>query len=53
MSFLVGTNVLGELAKKKPDSTVVAWLRTHEPELYLSLITVGELRRGIEILSDG
>ena len=47
------TNVLSELAKHKPEPLVVAWLRAHEPDLYLSTITIGELRRGIESLPAG
>jgi predicted nucleic acid-binding protein len=50
VSYLVDTNVLSEPAKAKPDAQVVAWLRDHEPELSLSAITIGELRRGIENL---
>lgn len=53
MSYLVDTNVFSELAKTKPDPKVVAWLRDHEPELYLSTISIGELRRGIENLPAG
>lgn len=53
MSYLVDTNVLSELAKPKPEPLVVAWLRAHEPDLYLSTITIGELRRGIESLPAG
>ena len=53
MSYLVDTNVLSELAKPKPEPLVVAWLRAHEPDLYLSTITIGELRRGIEPLPAG
>ena len=53
MSYLVDTNVFSELAKTKPDAQVVAWLRDHEPELYLSIIAIGELRRGIENLPAG
>jgi predicted nucleic acid-binding protein len=48
MSFLVDTNVLSESAKRKPDTGVMAWLRENERELYVSTITIGELRRGIE-----
>ncbi len=47
------TNVFSELAKAKPDAQVIAWLRDHEPELYLSTTTIGELRRGIESLPVG
>ncbi len=53
MSFLVDTNVLSEPAKPKPEKRVVTWLREHEQELYISAITVGELRRGIERLTEG
>lgn len=53
MSYLVDTNVLSELAKSNPDARVVEWLREHEGELYVSAITIGELRRGIERLSAG
>lgn len=53
MSYLVDTNVFSELARTKPNDQVVVWLRDHEPELYLSSITIGELRRGIEGLPAG
>lgn len=53
MSYLVDTNVFSEQAKPKPDAKVVAWLRQHESELYVSTITIGEIRRGIERLPDG
>lgn len=53
MSYLVDTNVFSELAKPKPDTQVVAWLRDHEQDLYVSTITIGELRRGIERLPSG
>ena len=53
MSFLVDTNVYSEPAKPRPDPKVVAWLRSHEGQLYVSTITIGEIRRGIERLPDG
>jgi predicted nucleic acid-binding protein len=53
VSYLVDTNVFSELAKTKPDDQVVAWLRDHEADLYLSTVTIGELRRGIEALPAG
>lgn len=53
MSYLVDTNIFSELAKSRPDTQVVAWLRDHEQELYVSTITIGELRRGIEGLPSG
>ena len=53
MSYLVDTNVFSEQAKLKPDAKVIEWLRKHESELYVSTITIGEIRRGIERLPDG
>jgi len=53
VSWLVDTNIFSEPAKAKPDPKVVSWLRDHEPELYVSTITIGELRRGIERLPAG
>lgn len=53
MSYLVDTNVFSEPARPRPEAEVVAWLREHEAELYVSSITIGEIRRGIERLPDG
>ena len=53
MSFLVDTNVFSEPTKTRPSAVVVEWLRGHEREIYVSTITIGELRRGIEFLPDG
>ena len=53
MSYLVDTNIYCEPARPRPDAKVVAWLRKHEAELYVSAITIGEIRRGIELLPDG
>ena len=53
MSYLVDTNVFSEPVKRNPDANVVAWLRTNESSLYVSTITIGELRRGIERLPSG
>jgi predicted nucleic acid-binding protein len=51
VSYLVDTNVFSEPVKPKPDANVVAWLRANESSLYVSTITIGEMRRGIERLS--
>ena len=53
MSYLVDTNVFSEPVKPRPDAQVVAWLRKNEGDLYVSTITIGEIRRGIERLPDG
>lgn len=53
MGFLVDTNVFSELAKAKPDIQVVTWFRDYESEVYVSTITIGELRKSIEGLATG
>ncbi len=48
MSFLVDTNVLSELRKPKPNRGVLDWFETVDGhELFLSVLTIGEIRRGI------
>ena len=51
MSYLVDTNVLSELRRKQPQPEVVVWF-TQRPRqtLYLSVLTLGEIRKGIERL---
>jgi len=53
LSYLVDTNVFSEPVKRKPDQNVVAWLRANESAIYVSTITIGEIRRGIERLPSG
>lgn len=54
MSYLVDTNVLSELRRKQPDSNVVQWLEKRPPTtLFLSALTMGELRKGIEQMPEG
>jgi predicted nucleic acid-binding protein len=51
-SFLIDTNVISELRKGvKADAGVVRWFESVQSEqLYLSVLVVGELRRGIELI---
>lgn len=47
--FLVDTNVLSEARKtSRANPRVVAWIRAHREDLYLSVLVTGEIRRGIE-----
>ena len=51
VSFLLDTNIISEARKRSPDSNVRGWLASvPEPELYLSVLVVGEIRQGIERL---
>lgn len=53
MSYLVDTNVLSELRRKSPDTGVVAWFSRRPPAtLHLSVLTLGEIRKGIEGVAD-
>ncbi len=53
MSYLIDTNVLSELRRKKPEPNVTQWFaRRPAGTLYLSVLTLGEIRKGIEALPD-
>jgi predicted nucleic acid-binding protein len=53
VSYLLDTNVLSELRRKTPDAAVLEWFaRRPASTLYLSVLTIGELRKGIEGVSD-
>jgi predicted nucleic acid-binding protein len=53
MRYLLDTNVISELVAKQPNPRVVAWIDALDPSsVYLSVITIGELRKGIEKLPD-
>jgi predicted nucleic acid-binding protein len=48
VKYLLDTNVIAELVKPIPNPAVVAWVDAHdEHELYISVVTIGELLRGI------
>lgn len=48
--YLLDTNVVSELRKKKPHAGVVAWVRAAPEEaLHVSAVTLGEIQAGIEI----
>ena len=52
MSWLLDTCVISELIRPKPLASVMGWLRARdENELFLSVITIGELEKGIAKLS--
>lgn len=54
MKYLLDTCLISELVKKKPNTAVVSWLdKQDEQSLFLSVLTFGELQRGISKLPDG
>ncbi|MGO9274577.1 MAG: type II toxin-antitoxin system VapC family toxin [Terriglobia bacterium] len=54
MSFLLDTNIVSEWVKPRPNPGVIAWLaEVDEDRVFLSVITLAELRYGIERLAEG
>jgi predicted nucleic acid-binding protein len=50
--FLLDTNVLSELIRPRPEPKVAAWMEATEESLFrLSVLTLGEIRKGINSLS--
>jgi predicted nucleic acid-binding protein len=51
LSYLIDTNVLSELRRREPDARVLQWFAERPAStLYLSVLTLGELRKGIDAL---
>jgi len=47
--YLLDTNVISELRRRKPHGAVVAWLESVDDSLlHLSAVTLGEIQMGIE-----
>ena len=48
MSYLIDTCVLSEWKRRRPAKAVVEWLASLKAQdIYLSILTIGELRKGI------
>lgn len=48
--YLLDTNIVSELRRKKPHGAVLAWLQSVDNQaLYVSAVTLGEIQAGIEI----
>jgi predicted nucleic acid-binding protein len=53
MNYLLDTCLISELAKSNPDKKVVDWvLSENETGFYVSVLTFGELHKGIEKLPE-
>jgi predicted nucleic acid-binding protein len=53
VTYLLDTCVISELVAKEPNPSVVGWIDSiDEDKLFLSAITIGEIKRGIEKLAD-
>lgn len=50
--FLADTDLISEPRQKSPNPKVMQWLHAHDHELFLSAITIGEIKKGIELYPD-
>jgi len=54
MSFLLDTNAVSEWVKPRPDAGLIRWMEAaDEDRIFLSVITLAELRYGVERLPAG
>jgi predicted nucleic acid-binding protein len=52
--FLLDTNCISEVVRLKPDPHVMSWIEAAEEGLlYLSVLTLGEIRKGLAALPQG
>jgi predicted nucleic acid-binding protein len=53
MAWILDTNVLSELRRPRPETSVVAFVAALPlGQLYVSVITLAEIRFGIELVSE-
>ena len=53
MTYLIDTNVLSELRRKEPNVGVAEWFSQRPATtLFVSVLTLGEIRKGIDMLPD-
>ena len=51
--YLLDTNVVSELMKRRPNRHVVEWVEmTSEELMHLSVMTIGEIRKGIDLIDE-
>jgi toxin FitB len=54
VTYVLDTNVISEVVRPRPDANVINWLdETDEDRLYLSVVALAELRRGVELMPPG
>ncbi len=53
MSYLLDTNILSETIRRAPNKSVITWLDQIPGEaLFVSVLTLGEIRKGVEAIED-
>ncbi len=52
--YLLDTNIPSEFSRNRPEPRVIAWLKAQPAStLFLSAITIGEIRKGLVIMPQG
>jgi hypothetical protein len=52
--WLIDTNIVSEWIKIRPDPGIVSWLdETDEDRIFLSVVSLAEIRFGVERLASG
>lgn len=53
MKYLLDTCIISELSKKTPNNKIIRWIKDkHETDLFMSVLTLGEIQKGITKLED-
>jgi len=52
LKYLLDTNIISEIISKSPNEKVLKFLEKNKNNLYLSVITIGEINAGIEKLDN-
>lgn len=51
MTWLIDTNVISEIGKRKPDQKVLNWFASEkQDEILISIVSIAEIRSGFELL---
>ena len=53
MPYLVDANILCESSKSQPEPAVLQWLADHDAELHVSVLSLGEMLKGIHLMDAG
>lgn len=53
MPYLLDANVLCESSRSHPDTAVTRWLAEHDADLHVSVLTLGEMIKGIHLMDAG
>lgn len=53
MSYLLDTNIISEMVRRLPNKKVTTWFeKIPSDALYVSVLTFGEIRKGVDSLAD-